>query len=129
MIIFDGKLTMPGVLAEDGKSIISTTFDGKGVEHCKWVSQEELTKILAQRESCLSPKTFYKLQPEIQGKLLFISGPPGAGKSTSGLLLAKTKGYVYYEADCFMNFLNPYISLDAESPSVAAVSQPPLKGA
>ena len=129
MVVFDGKLTLPGVLAEDGKSMVTTTFDGKGCEHCEWVSKEELTQILDQRESCLSPKTFYKIQPELQGKLLFLSGPPGAGKSTSGLLLAKTQGYVYYEADCFMNFLNPYVSLDVESPSVAAVYQQPLKGA
>ena len=128
MIVFDGKLTMHGVLAEDGKSIVTTAFDGKGIEHIEVVSKDELAKIMDQRESCLTPTTFYKLQPEVQGKLIFISGPPGAGKSTSGLLLAKTQQYVYYEADCFMNLLNPYIPLDVESPSVAATFQTPLKG-
>ena len=128
MVAFDGKMTMYGVLAEDGKSMTSTSFDGKGVEHFNWISKEQLEQSMDERESCLNPITFHKLQPEIQGKLLFISGPPGAGKSTSGLLLAKTQNYVYYEADCFMNFVNPYLPLDCTNPSVDAVYQNPLKG-
>ena len=61
------------------------------------------------------------------GKIIWLSGPPGAGKSTSGLLLARKYGYVYYEADGFMFGVNPYIPLDATEPSLATMSQPPLK--
>ena len=52
----------------------------------------------------------------------------GAGKSTSGLLLAKHNGYVYYEADCFMQCVNPFIPLDAKEPSLEQMFQKPLKG-
>ena len=42
--------------------------------------------------------------------------------------MAKTEGFVYYEADCFMNFINPYIGLDVENPSLDVKRQKPLKG-
>ena len=100
-----------------------------------------------ERESILTPSMFYKVQPENQGilfkcnsqmimklcgafligKIIWLSGPPGAGKSTSGLFLAKKYGYVYYEADGYMFSVNPYIPLDSAEPSMATMSQPPLK--
>ena len=54
-------------------------------------------------------------------------GPPGAGKSTSAQLLSRSEGYVYYEADCFGTFMNPFIDPNVEEPSLAQVSQRPLK--
>ena len=50
------------------------------------------------------------------------------GKSTSAQLLARNHGYVYYEADCFMSFKNPYVPLDAANPSMAQMYQKVLKG-
>merc|ERR550539_1189379 len=70
----------------------------------------------------------YKMQPENQGKLLWISGAPGLGKSTSGLRLAKNSGYVYYEADAFLRHLNPYVPTDVQEPSLATAAQNFLKG-
>ena len=55
------------------------------------------------------------------------SGPPGAGKSTTCQLMAKEAGYVYYEADCTTNNLNPFIGTDVENPTIAAIRQKPLK--
>ena len=127
MVAMEGKLTLQMVLDGEGKSLVSTAFDSQGIEKGRWVSKEELKEIGEKRESCLTPSTVYKIQPEVQGKLLFLSGPPGSGKSTSGLLLAKNAGYVYYEADCFANLTNPYLSLDVKEPSVAFPRQPPLK--
>jgi len=43
----------------------------------------------------------YKEQPENPGKFIWLTGPPGLGKSTSAQLLARKAGYVYYEGDCF----------------------------
>ena len=56
-----------------------------------------------------------------------MSGPPGAGKSTTAQLLARHDGYVYYEADCTLEVLNPFVPLDVENPTLAAHRQKPLK--
>ena len=53
-------------------------------------------------------------------------GPPGAGKSTTAQLFGRNHGYVYYEADCFMSQVNPFMDLNADDPSLAQVSQTPL---
>ena len=65
--------------------------------------------------------------PEKQGKIYWISGPPGAGKSTTCQLLGREKGFVYYEADAMLSFVNPFVPLDVENPSYAQRFQKPLK--
>ena len=35
--------------------------------------------------------------------------------------------YVYYEADCTLNCLNPFVPLDSDNPTLAAFRQKPLK--
>ena len=70
---------------------------------------------------------FFQVQPENQGKLVWLSGPPGAGKSTTGALMGKDAGYVYFEADCTMNGQNPFVPLDSENPTAAAFKQKLLK--
>ena len=72
--------------------------------------------------------SFYKVEPERQGKLLWISGPPGLGKSTTAQLLSRMHGYVYYEADCFFMLRNPYIPPNAPEPSLACSKQNKLVG-
>ena len=62
------------------------------------------------------------------GKLLWFSGAPGMGKSTSAQLLARDNGYVYYEADAFNMMHNPFNPLDSENPSVETIKQKVLKG-
>ena len=56
-----------------------------------------------------------------------ISGPPGAGKSTTAQLLAKDHDFIYYEADAFFLFCNPFIDPKTDNPSMATLSQKPLK--
>merc|ERR1719412_2247293 len=75
-----------------------------------------------------APPSHYKIQLENQGKFLFISGAPGLGKSTTGLLLSRKAGYVYYEGDCFLQSVNPYLPPDAKEPSLDVAKQKPLKG-
>ncbi len=41
--------------------------------------------------------------------------------------MGKDAGYVYFEADCTWNGLNPFVPLDAENPTAAAFKQKPLK--
>ena len=58
---------------------------------------------------------------------VFISGPPGAGKSTTAQHLARDNGFVYYEADAFFMFCNPFNPIDHDNPSMATLEQKPLK--
>ena len=73
------------------------------------------------------PSCPYKIQPENQGRLVWLSGPPGAGKSTTGQLMSKEAEYVYLEADCTMNNLNPFVPPNVENPTIAAFQQKALK--
>ena len=127
MNYMDGKMVFHGTVSEDGKVVRTMDFAGTGMDTMKWTDPETLKEVLDSREHIDHQSTLYKIQPKNQGKLLWLSGPPGAGKSTSGLLLAKHHDYVYYEADCFMNFLNPYIPLDVAEPSLAQMYQKPMK--
>ena len=50
------------------------------------------------------------------------------GKSTSAQLLAREKGFVYYEADTFRRMVNPFIDLNLDNPSLAITKQKKLNG-
>merc|ERR1719309_1209864 len=115
-----------GVLSRDGKTII--TKGVMGVGKMEWVTEEEIAEIENEGDPIDAPPGPYKIQPEYQGKLLWLTGPPGLGKSTSAQLLGRNHGYVYYEADCFGACRNPYIPLVAENPSMAQMYQKPLRG-
>ena len=56
-----------------------------------------------------------------------ISGPPGAGKSTTAQIFGRNHGYVYYEADCFVQKVSPFIDLNVADPSLSQLDQTPLK--
>ena len=49
---------------------------------------------------------------------MVISGPPGAGKSSTAQLLGRKEGWVYYEVDCFLKLRNLFIPLDVPNPSI-----------
>ena len=63
-----------------------------------------------------------------KGKVIWLSGAPGMGKSTSAQLLAREKGYVYYEADTFRRMVNPFIPLNIDNPSMGIARQKKLNG-
>ena len=64
----------------------------------------------------------------MSGKILWFSGAPGMGKSTTAQILARENGFVYYEADCFGMLKNPYVPLDIDNPSVSTMKQKSLIG-
>ena len=93
------------------------------------LTDEELEALKEDREPVEAPKIpdYIKPQPGKPGKMLWFSGPPGAGKSTTAQLLARNNGYIYYEADCMSIFVNPFIDVHTTEPSMAQMNQKPLK--
>ena len=125
--LWGGKWKQRGVLSDDGKKLFCLGMTQE-LDYYAWMTELELTALKESGDPADAPPSHHKVQPENQGKFLFISGAPGLGKSTSGHLLSKTAGYVYYEADSFMSHMNPYISEDAQEPAMAIRAQNFLKG-
>ena len=128
MKFFDGAVTLYGVLSEDGTSIVLYNMLNH-LDTIRWMTPEKKQEVLDARvhEDSLIPPGFTP-QPENQGKILFLSGPPGAGKSTTAQYLAKEMGWVYYEADCYGGVVDPFIPLEVDEPSLAQMKQKPIKG-
>ena len=97
------------------------------LETINYLGPEDMKNLFESSEPHDSPTCSYKIQPKNQGKLVWLSGPPGAGKSTTGQLMGRHAGYVYYEADCNIHALNPFVPLNFENPTVGAFRQPILK--
>ena len=62
------------------------------------------------------------------GRVLWISGAPGMGKSTSAQILGRNHSYVYYEGDSFGGLKNPFNKIDSENPSLDQIKMKNLKG-
>ena len=93
-----------------------------------WYSEEDVKKFSDAREHNESLKLPYKIQPQNQGKLVWLSGAPGAGKSTTGHYLSKKADFVYYEGDCAMGMMNPFIHPKLEgNPALLSGQQEPIK--
>ena len=118
---------MQGLVSEDGKTMYTIGVWNDLSIH-KWQSEDDLKQLSDDRDSFLEPSCEYNIQPKNQGKLIWLTGSPGAGKSTVGHLMSKEAGYVYYEGDCADNFLNPFISSSLRgNPTKYAFRQKPLK--
>merc|ERR1719427_995517 len=99
-----------------------------GVSGLVKITEDDLERIMNDFEPMEAPPGPYKVQPEKKGKIIWLTGAPGMGKSTSAQLLARNHGFVYYEADCFMALKNPYVPLNVDNPSMAQMYQKVLKG-
>merc|ERR1711971_536064 len=115
-----------GVLLEGGTKFILETM--VGISTLEWIDEDEAERLANDGDPLDAPTSPYKVEPERQGRLIWITGPPGLGKSTSAQLLSREHGFVYYEGDCFFGLRNPYIPADVENPSMASTKQKKLVG-
>lgn len=93
-----------GVVREDGKKI--TMMDGNIFE---FMDEEAKKKMKDEQDPAENPPNSYNPQPEKMGKILWITGVAGMGKTTTAKLLQEKEGFVNYEGDCFLMGLNPYV--------------------
>jgi len=119
-----------GLISEDGTRLyFKIDHDPDEIKILESISEAEADAIVADEGDPIdAPPGPYILQPENQGRLLWLTGAPGSGKSTTAQLLGRLKGYVYYEVDCFRGVRNPYIALDVPNPTMDQESQRPLMG-
>lgn len=125
---FNRKLTIDAHLHQDNGTKI-TCWGMLGLpETWTWMTDEDLKLVLSKRESLYWPSlpSYISPKPENQGKIYWLSGPNGTGKSTTCQLMAK-KGFVYFEGDCMVHYLNPFLDHEVENPFNAAFQQPVLK--
>ena len=119
----------PMVLTEEGKAFyFKTMIKTIPIGSLRWVTEEEARRVANDGDPIEAPPSNYKLEPGRQGKLLWITGASGLGKSTTGQLLSRNHGFVFYEGDCFWNLKNPYIPPDVPEASLATLKQRKLVG-
>lgn len=123
-----GKWQGKGVVSSNGRRI--TIWDGSlnQLDHYYLMSEQDYTTFKDTGDSWEAPTSHYKIQPNKIGKLIWITGAPGTGKSTTAHTLSKLFGYVYYEGDCFFEMVNSYIPPNADDPTMAVQKQKRLKG-
>merc|ERR1719273_503683 len=103
---------MTAVFGEDRKTISMIVTSPSNLGHIMWMFQwvpPEKEDLITRKDPIDAPPHNYTIQPENQGKLVWLSGPPGAGKSTIAALMSQMKNYVYYEADAFHLGVNPFV--------------------
>jgi len=126
-ITLDGESAL-GKISDDKKTITG----GPGMlampeMSLKWISPEEANIIRNRKKEPVSaPEVPYPLRPGELGNIVFISGPPGSGKSTIAGIIATTDNWIHYEGDGFYLGFNPYVfpnesQVDARSDKPALI--------
>ena len=115
-----------GVITDGGKKIYMKGMGGQYT--MDKITEEQLEELENDFDDIEAPPGPYKVQPENQGRILWFSGAPGMGKSTTAQFLARDHGYVYYEADAFAMVKNPFNDLQTDNPSMHQAVQRNLKG-
>ena len=120
-----------GVISDDGRVMTVKGSHGM-VFTMEWVEEataKELKEaILTEKDPADAPPNHYTLRPGQAGKLVWISGAPGSGKSSTARRIMETEGFVYYEGDCFLSNKNPYLPLQDNSAIDALIAAKSLRG-
>ena len=112
IITMDGETIKAKWVTWD-KKIISGVLPGmpKIFGYICWITPEEAAVVRNRpKQSAEAPEVPFPLNPGKPGKLVVITGTPGAGKSTTAGAIAKTGNWVYYEGDGFIMGFNPYLA-------------------
>ena len=88
-----------GIIHDEGRQVAMT--GGIGFHCLQKITEEELEELLNDCDPIEAPPGSYTVQPDKPGKIVWVTGAPGMGKSTTAQILGRLHGYVYYEADCF----------------------------
>ena len=129
-----------GVISDGGNSCY---VEGQKIYQFVKISNEEYEAMINDFDPIEAPPGPYTIQERqgtlrtvffvfkfqmTQGKILWLCGPPGTGKSTAAQMMARNHGHVYYEADTFNQMRNPFIDLNVSNPSLSQYGQKILKG-
>ena len=119
--------TATAEISEDKKTITGGP-QALATNPLKWITPEQADTIRNRKKEPVSaPTAPYPLTPGKLGKIAFLTGPPGSGKSTIAGLIAKKEKWVYYEGDGFFLGFNPYV-FPNESQVEARSEKPALIG-
>jgi len=98
------------VVSKDGKTW--TTMKGS---QWIWLDDEAFEKFKNNTDPVDNIPNNYECKPP--GKLVWITGGTGMGKTTTSTYIKEKAGFVLYEGDCFLFGLNPYVGASAKGPS------------
>jgi len=111
MITLNGETVKAKWVSWDKKMIMGVPGMPSVLQYMSWITPEEAAVVRNRpRQSVEAPEVPHPLNPGKPGKLVVITGPPGAGKSTTAGAIAKKGDWVYYEGDGFLNGFNPYLA-------------------
>merc|ERR1712142_1280287 len=110
--------TAHGIVSDDGTKV--TMMDGSVME---LMDDEARKKLKEDQDPADNPSNNYTSKPNEMGKIFWISGLTGMGKTTTARLLQEKKGFVSYEGDCFLMGCNPYVGASEQGPSYYGTRQ------
>ena len=106
---FGGTIIIHGILHPDGTKCCFQMGGSKNVYGLRWLDENDIKQIFDSVEPLWMRSHPFKVQPENQGKLIFLSGPPFSGKSKIAPKVAQAKDFVFYDGiNGFSDFMNPY---------------------
>jgi hypothetical protein len=92
--LFDETIKIYAVVNDEETKFTFYGWDNE-LESFELQSNETISSLRKSRDHAEAPTNRYKIQPENQGKLIFIYGVQGSGKSAIGYILSQKNDFVY----------------------------------